>query len=86
MIPRPGDLVVVKIVSPADKRENEVRGRITDIFGDTVRALLGVPGQSVYTRSFKKQQLRDGGPGAWRVTVIKAGEQANTPESSTTQH
>jgi len=77
--------VVLKLVSPGDKREDVVRGKITDVLGEAVRARLYEPGKPAFSRCFKKHQLRPGGVGTWRVTVAKGGEGSTTSDKSPAQ-
>ncbi len=77
MVLQCGDRVVVKVVSPVDGSESELSGRIVDIFGDSVLALLQEPGRPAARRSFKKGQLRPGGKNVWKITIAASAGPAS---------
>jgi hypothetical protein len=76
------DVLVLRSVNPASKREDEVRGKIIDVYADRVRAHLYGPGKPAYTSWFKKSQLRPGGARTWRVTVIMPDERSAPLDNS----
>ena len=80
MGPYTEDVIILKVINPAEKTEDETRGRIIDIYGDTVRAQFYPARSPAFTRQFKKTQLRRAGARMWRVTVIKEAERSETKD------
>jgi len=82
MGPYTEDVITLKVVNPAEKTEDETRGRIIDVYGDSIRAQFYPPRLPAFTRQFKKTQLRPAGARTWRVTVIKETEKGETKDST----
>jgi len=76
------DVIILKVINPAEKTEDETRGRIIDIYGDTVRAEFYPARSSAFTRQFKKTELRSARAHMWQVTVIKQAERSETKSTT----